>query len=1053
MTLVRARVRVTRSVVSCVLLVASLLLTATLWQTRSASTRTRLLKASADERPTPGRLTGETSYRPWRASKHKRAVNANLIAAAKQSPLDHALLELIAGRIGHGIAILEQAAREPEQAPVALADLSAAYLARFEATGDCLDLLRAIEAADRGLSLQPANAVCRFNRAAALSRLGTRNLAAAAWREVASAETEWNTEAAAQLRSLNRRSVDEEWATLLPMIEAPDAAPLVIRTLVERFPANARAFGEDVLLPRWAVAVSAGDAPAAARSLLLAERIGEAVARSRRETLLADSVAAIRRTMDRGSAAERQALLRGLQNFGIGVAHFQEQRLTSAKAPFECAANDLAAARNPLALWARFYVGVGEYFADATRGLSILDGLVKELGDRRYPALVGRAQWMAGTADKVQGRIQSSVHRYEHAAASLGRAGGDSAAAFVRVLLAESYTLLGEHALAWENRKQAFQQVPFSEGPRRNVAMWTEAKEGLFRQGHLRLAGPFVDEAVILADSDRKPLARATAYLERAAYRLHVRDRERAIADLHQGKRAVAELEPGSLRDQMSYLAMITEGVCVKDQEPARAADLLRRGLDAQGVTGTRFEAITYTTALADAQAAAGSIRDAAATFEQAIDMFEEIRSTVEDPVSRMQAFRQAQPAFDRLIELRTTSLAADREEPFRLAERSRGRVLLEMAAARNGDATSDGGFVRLAELEKVLPPGVALVSYVVLDEHILAWTIENGEARQLTLKVRRTDVEEAIERFRRELSRDGGVDAIRRAAAPLYDILIRPLALSRDGRALIVVPDRRLARLPFAALVDRRTGEYLIEQRTVSVTPSATLLVRGSRRVSRSPSTAPSALVMAVSDPGTYRGMSLPALPNAEREASAVAALYPGSAFLRGERATRRNFVSLSLSANVIHFAGHAVVDLDAPRRSVLLFADALGQSLEPLSLGELFDAGIGHADVVVLSACRAQDSLADDREGLLGLAGAFVAAGVPEVLASPVDVADDTAPRLMAAFHRHYRTHRSAALAFREAVLEQLRSSRTDDSPAAWGGFTVIAGSLRHIENGGSS
>jgi CHAT domain-containing protein len=101
------------------------------------------------------------------------------------------------------------------------------------------------------------------------------------------------------------------------------------------------------------------------------------------------------------------------------------------------------------------------------------------------------------------------------------------------------------------------------------------------------------------------------------------------------------------------------------------------------------------------------------------------------------------------------------------------------------------------------------------------------------------------------------------------------------------------------------------------------------------------------------------------------------------------------------------------------------------------------------VLSACRAQDSATDDREGLLGLAGAFVAAGVREVVASPVDVEDDLAPPVMAAFHRHYLEHHSAAVAFRRAVLDLLHSAPgSTRSPAAWGGFTVIEGSL---ENGG--
>ncbi|HYC59292.1 MAG TPA: CHAT domain-containing protein [Thermoanaerobaculia bacterium] len=1014
---------------------------------RSASPREQLLALSADRRPTPGRLTGEVGYRPWLAREVDASKSGNvddtLVAAAKQSQPDTALLHFLNDKTDRAIAILELAARNPADAPAALTDLSAVYLARFEARGDPLDLLRAVHSAERSLSLQPSSGA-GFNRAMALSLLGTRNLATKAWRALESEGDGWKEEASAHLRALERRNVDDEWANVLRRIEARGASASEVRALVQRFPANARAFGEEVVLPRWAAAIAAGDAAQAEQSLLLASRIGEELARSREENLLDHSVTAIRRTMREGSAAERNALIRGLQDFGAGVAHFKEQRLTSAHPPFTRAAKDLAAARNPLHLWARFYVGVGEYFADATRGLAMLDGLVKEIVDDRYPALVGRAEWMAGTADKVQGRVQSSVHRYEHAASTLRRSGGDSAAAFVCVLLAESYTLLGEHSRAWENRKRAFREVPYSEGPRRNVAMWTEAKEGLFRQGNLRFAGPFVDEAVILAESDRKPLARASAYLDRAAFRLEIRNRGGALADLHKAQEAIAEMERGPLRDQMAYLALLTEGLCAKETEPARAAELLRRGLEGQGSTGTKFEAITYTTALANAEAAAGDIQAAARSLESALEIFEQIRATVEDPVSRMQAFRQAQPAFDRLIELRTTSLSGDLEEPFRLAERSRGRVLLELAAAKNSGA-GDIDFVRLTDLEKELPPGVALVSYVVLEDRILAWVIEDGLSRRCVLKVARGDVEDAIERFRLELTRNAEIAALRRAGSPLYDFLIRPLALSRRGKALIVVPDRRLARLPFAALFDRESERYLIEQRTVSVTPSATFLVRSSRTAPRSESTAQSALVMAVSSSGSYGGTILPSLPHSAREASAVAALYPNVAFLRGPQATRRKFLDLSLSTDVVHFAGHALVDLDAPRRSVLLFADATGEALEPLSLGELFDAGAGNANLVVLSACRAQDSLADDREGLLGLAGAFIAAGAREVVASPLDVNDHAAPAVMAAFHRQYRTHRSAAVAFREAVLELLRTGeREGSSPAAWGGFTVIEGSL---------
>jgi CHAT domain-containing protein len=823
-------------------------------------------------------------------------------------------------------------------------------------------------------------------------------------------------------------------------LEAADTPRAEIQTLAERFPYNARAYGEEVLLPRWAAAVATGDELTARKSLALAAAIGQTIARARGEHLLDDAVATALRTIRIGSPEHRQALVNGLKNFGIGVALWHDQKLESAKAPLRIAVRDLALMDHPLRHWATFYLAVCEYFGNASLGLAMFNDISK-LAEDRYPVLVGRAEWMAGTADKVQGRTQSSVYRYERAAACLRRGGGDPAAAFVWVLLAESYTLLGEHSLAWENRKRAFQTVPWSEDPRRNVAMWTEAKEALLRQDHLELAGPLVDEAVAYSEIDRKPLARATAYLDRAAYQLKIQNRKGALNDLRTAQTAIAQMEPSALRDQMIYLALITEGLCNRGTRPAQAADLLRRGLAGQRSTGTQFDAITYTTALADAELAAGDLDKGAKSLEDAIAIFEGIRSTVEDPVSRMQAFRQAQPAFDRLIALQTTVLKSDPEDAFRLAERSRARVLLDKIAAKSGDIRQSE-FVRLAELRAGLPDGIALASYVVLDHRILVWVIDNGQIRDIAVTAQRADLENAINEFRLQLRYGDSVAAIQRSAIPLYDLLIRPLQLSPNSRSLVVVPDRSLARLPFAALFDRTGSRYLIQQRAVTVTPSATLWWRASQSAISRTQKELSALVMGVPISASYRGVFLPFLPRAEQEAASVAAVYRNSSLLNNAQATREKFLSLSLSQDVMHFAGHAVVDVEAPRRSVLMFADATGAALDALSLEELFKHRVGAPELVVLSACRAQDSASDDREGVLGITGAFVAAGVQQVVASPLDVDDESSSRIMAEFHRQYIIHRSAAVAWRETVLMLLRAGGDSSSPAAWGGFTVIEG-----------
>jgi CHAT domain-containing protein len=1027
-----------------VALAAAVVTGALLVPRQESSLRDRVVMA-AHYRATPGRLLGETSWRPWRARAADGSFEPEVAALLRPNKdpreLDGAVFDLLRGDFDRAIAKFELASHTAPDGHEALTDLSAAYLARFEATHDCLDLLRAIDAADRGLAMQPMSRELRFNRAIALSRLGTRLIAEAAWRQIAidDEQGKWRSEATAQLADLRQPGVEEQWARLLPRIESPTASPLDIATVVSQLPSTARAFAEEQLLPRWASAMAAGDSAAAERSLRLASGIGDVLRRTRGEELLADAVSAIRRTIDEGSPAQREALVRGLQNFAVGVAQYKEHNLKSAETPLMQAVTDLRAAGNPLQYWARFYLAIGVSYRLTDRGLGTLDRLLVDFPNERYPALVGRIEWIAGTAEKLQGRIQSSVRRYERSATALRQAGGETASAFTNVLLAESYTVLGEHAMAWQTRLAAFRQVPLVEEPRRRIAMWIEAKEALVHQGNLKLARPFVDEAVANAGVWGKGLGRSVAYLDRASYRAETGAQEGALADLRVARAAIAEMENSSLRDQEISRELITAGLCYQMVDPARAARLLQEGLQRQGATGRRFAAIRYTTALAAAQIASGDPAAGADSLERALSLFEDVRATVEDPVSRMQAFRQAQPAFDRLIDLRTSSLPADDEAVFALAERSRARVLLELRA--QGPHTP---FARLDDLERLLPRGVALVSYVVLTDRILAWVVEQGRVRRVTLGARRAELEAAIDTFRLELVGGDGA-RIRKAGMPLYDYLIRPLALSPGSEEpLIIVPDRVLTRLPFPALVDRGTGQYLIEQRAISIAPSATMLLRTDRGAAPRLASK-SALVLGVSRPGTWRGRSLPPLPQAEREAEAVAALYPAASLLRGAQATRQNFSAASISSDVIHFAGHAVVDLEAPRRSVLLFAGDTKDGLEPLSLGELLDAGLRETRLVVLAACGTQDSLADDREGLLGLAGAFIAAGVAEVVASPLDVDDESADAVMVAFHRHYRRDQRAVTAFRNSVLELLRSrSGAVASPAAWGGFTVIQGSL---------
>ena len=63
----------------------------------------------------------------------------------------------------------------------------------------------------------------------------------------------------------------------------------------------------------------------------------------------------------------------------------------------------------------------------------------------------------------------------------------------------------------------------------------------------------------------------------------------------------------------------------------------------------------------------------------------------------------------------------------------------------------------------------------------------------------------------------------------------MRPVAPLLGGVShLVVVPDKELFLVPFEALVDPRTGHFLVEDRMVSYAPSASLYVHLQERLLR---------------------------------------------------------------------------------------------------------------------------------------------------------------------------------------------------------------------------
>jgi CHAT domain-containing protein len=258
-----------------------------------------------------------------------------------------------------------------------------------------------------------------------------------------------------------------------------------------------------------------------------------------------------------------------------------------------------------------------------------------------------------------------------------------------------------------------------------------------------------------------------------------------------------------------------------------------------------------------------------------------------------------------------------------------------------------------------------------------------------------------------------------------LHSLLIEPVAAHIGARSLRIVVDGELASVPFAALWNRRTRRFLVQDHVVSLTST----VSDAARASGAGALGGRAVIVASPTLAGSRFSRLPTLRGADKEASAIAALYPRATSLRGADADSAQFVAALQYAGIVHFAGHAILDDAQPWRSVL--------ALRPrgLSAASIAALDLHRVQLVVLSACETMRAPSGEAAGFEGLADAFIGAGAGGVVASLWRVNDDDTVPLMAAFHRAYRASGDAAAALRESQLALIGRHRP---PAAWAAFS---------------
>lgn len=904
-------------------------------------------------------------------------------------------------------------------------DRAAAQLSAALAGSEEEFFAEALVASDRARAVAPDLRETLFNRAAILDAMGMHGVAAVLWRRyiVAAPESRWCSVADSRL-GRNILSEREVW---LSAVKSPFGLSSVeLARLTDRSPEQARRFGEGLFLSAWAEAVTHGDGAVASRSLDHARLIAAMLQRKTGETLLADAVGAI----DRASENARRSLVAAHVAYRSGRVAFDQQRFGDAELDLRRARDAFVAGGSPMAAVADSYLAYAIY--EQNGPVEALENVNRLLGtlvrhSQRYRGLFAQVQYQLSLFEAVQGHWSASLTAAAESARVHTALGERAYAAAAMATLAEDYDFLGRQELAWRYGVAALRMASASGDLLR-------ARTVLAVLCRTEMRGRRWDRAraITSAEVDLSRLAVETAYdadlyRRRAVAEWHLQAEADSSKSLLRARAAATSVKSEVLRSKLIADIDGAEGMILRRRDPRAAVALLTSAIDFRRSTERPILLPELYLERGRAHLTMSAFVDAERDFTAGIEELERQRGRVDDPELRSGIFADSSELFDEVVALQ---LHLDRgiDSVLAFVERGRARAMLEQI---DGIPPQRQSAITVSQIQRTLGAGSIFVEYVSLPNFLAVIVVSPNGASMRTVSIGRRQLEHAVRRFADALASGGEA-----ADDVLYDSLVQPIGRDLEyARAINIVADHVLERLPFAALRWRASGERMIERYVLATSPSARIFAATERQSITASVRLPSTAVV-FGNPVVDRDQLPNAvnLPAAEREAWRVAELYPHHRVFVRHAATVEAFLATAPCCDVVHFAGHAIVRPREPALSALLLAPSGSSSSGTLPLREIARMRFRLTRVIVLAACSTLEGRKQAVEGVPSIARAFLIAGVPAVVGTLWDIEDSDAAPLMRAFHERLARGLAPAEALRQTQIDAIRGGHSASNWAAF-------------------
>lgn len=888
--------------------------------------------------------------------------------------------------------------------PEAKNDLAVAYYNRAQFRNRFSDLFLALDTAQEAVEARADFAPARFNLALIEEALGLSHLAKESWDAyVRMDRSPWAREGRAHLRRLQERvDAGAEWdrqsAVLDKALAAGDAQ--AIRRVVEAFPYRAQKYLED----------NAGKPDRKKLDLLAAEllrRNGDPFAvdllhapnGEPRQLLESIANAALQQDMQRSIDGLQAPLRLTIEN---GYRHV-EGRILGTRAFFR---------------WRQSHYQ--ESLTDFDAALAIY----QRLDDRE------------NVANMRVGRIGvlTTLGYYEAAAREA-----------LPICRSSPLTVLGRlHELFGDMGVMAL------ELDRPRAAL-------LYQEELMRI----IDSRWSLHSESIASLKTSTAIAKRARAGIQVRlgHLPEATKDLEDAKRIAQELGRKDLYDAIDVRIQRVAGEALLKSNPDGAVAAFTRALQLGNGESYTFQA-TLMARRAEAHQRAGRRQEAERDLRDSLRVLrteesEQLkhRRRGDDDGIWSPYFQRFQSTYRQLI--RQLVEQHRWEEAFAYAERARAFEPLDLVLKLKSAPPELRRIAEMPEKEQIaairalLPAGTFLIEFCVLDDRTYTWIVSRDAFRLLEQPVGRTRIEEWTAGVQRAVeANDPGYFASRLSApsAELFEAPLNAILAMPNGRnaRLVFIPDGAIHGFPFAALRSPAGGEYLIDDFIISVAGSS-LLYAFSLLRDRDLAADRSISMLAIGNPDFDRTLpgveDMGDLPKAREEAEALRRIYgPGTEVLIGDDATVAELLRRARDKTIVHIAAHAIVNPDAPQRSLLLLAKS-GEDRGAIDAEQLTGRlHLDHARLFVLGTCSGAGGAPVGPEGLGPLVRPIIGAGTPAVVGSLWKISDATTKELLVSFHQQYGKGSDAAEALRKAQLKRKQRRNDPTSIFGWAAFQVI-------------